>query len=302
MINKLLIFPFVFLFFGYGLLVGKDQIFPFDEIVSFKKILFHSERQFQDARSPDNLVTYKKTEQGNLKLHFFYPTNYNMNKTFPTAIFFFGGGWISGTPKQFYPQCEYLSSRGMLCVSAEYRVNSKHKTSPIESVEDAKSAIRYLRKNASKYKINMDKLVAGGGSAGGHLAAATGSLLKYDNTEEDLSISSKPNALILFNPVYDNSVNGYGYKRVQHYWRDISPTHNLSENTPPTIVFLGERDHHLSVDVAKEYQQRMIYNGVKSELHIYKDQEHGFFNFNKKYFNETLVKMDDFLKELDYLK
>ena len=281
----------------FGVAVGHYKIPPFSQLITLKKSSCNS--KFRTPRGPDTIITYKKTVHGDLKLHMFYPENYLKKSDLPAAIFYFGGGWKNGTPKEFYPQCEHLSSLGMICVSAEYRVSSKHNTSPQQSVEDGKSAIRYLRKNAKEYNINSNMIVAGGGSAGGHIAAATGTVLTYDNQDENLSISSKPNALILFNAVIDNSQEGYGYDRVKYYWKDISPLHNITKTTPPTIAFLGTKDHYIPVKTAIEFKDKMLDKNIQSELYIYENEKHGFFNKSK--YNETLEQMYKFLIELGYL-
>ena len=77
--------------------------------------------------------TYRKKE---LFIHIFEPEKRSENELLPAIVFFHGGGWFSGSPMQFFPHCEYFAKRGMIAFSAEYRIRSKHRTSPIESVID----------------------------------------------------------------------------------------------------------------------------------------------------------------------
>ena len=133
--------------------------------------------------TPDKMVVYKRVDDVELKLHIFEPPDRQANKPVPAIVFFFGGGWVGGTPTQFYHQCDYLASRGMMAISAEYRIKSKHGTTPFECVADGKSAIRWVRANAERLGINPDKIVAGGGSAGGHSTIVWG---------RDLSMSFRP--------------------------------------------------------------------------------------------------------------
>ncbi len=104
------------------------------------------------------------------------------------------------TPEQFEQQCRYLASRGMVAITVDYRVASRHKTKAVDAVRDAKSAVRWFRSHAAELMIDPDRIVAAGGSAGGHLAACTGTLNDFDEPDEDHSVSSRPNALVLFNP------------------------------------------------------------------------------------------------------
>ena len=262
---------------------------------------------------PDEILTYKTIGDVKLQLNIFNPSGWQppslrggwRNQPKPCIVFFFGGGWVGGTPSQFFPHCRYLASRGMVAISAEYRVKKKHKTSPYECVKDGKSAVRWIRKHAKELGIDPKRIAAGGGSAGGHVAAATGTVKGFEEPSEDKSISSRPNALVLFNPVYDNGPTGYGHDRVKDRWQEFSPMHNISKKTPPTIVFLGTKDKLIPVATAEKYKEIMKKAGVRCELHLYKDQPHGFFNYRKgknPYYNHTVITADKFLASLGYLK
>ena len=254
---------------------------------------------------PDALTEYKKTEKKPLKLHFFYPPNYKKTNAekYPAIVFFFGGGWSSGSPSQFYPFCKHLADLGVVAISADYRTAKSHGTSPKECVKDAKSAVRWIRQNAAKYNIDPKRIAAGGGSAGGHIAAATGTSTAFEEEAEDKTISSRPNLLVLFNPVIDNGPSGYGHSRVKGYYKQISPLHNITKETPNSIFFLGSTDNLIPVKTGEEWDKKIKAVGKKSELHIWKGQGHGFFNYkNKVIFDEIVAKMDTFLKSEGYLK
>ena len=253
--------------------------------------------------TPDKSPVYKTVEKTELKLHIFEPKDLKASDKRPSIVFFFGGGWSSGSPSQFYPHCKYLASRGMVAMSAEYRVKSRNKTTPLECVKDGKSVIRWIRQHAEELGIDPTRIAAGGGSAGGHVAAATGTTLGIEEKGEDLSISSRPDALVLFNPVFDNGPTGYGHSRVKKYWKEISPIHNITENTPPTVVFLGTEDKLIPVKTAEKYKKKMTDLGRRCDLKLYKDQDHGFFNYKSKdNYDKTVVAMDQFLESLGYLK
>jgi len=255
-----------------------------------------------DGFKPDRSVVYKKTAEGDLQLHIFNPDGLKPTDSRPAIVFFFGGGWNGGSPSQFYPHCQYLAARGMVAISAEYRVRSTHKTTPKECVKDGKSAIRWIRKNAKELGIDPAKLCAGGGSAGGHVAAAAAMTEGFNEEGEDTSISQVPAALVLFNPVYDNGPGGYGHDRVKEYWDQISPMHNISETTPPTIVFFGTKDTLVKPDMAEEYKRLMEAKGRRCDLYLYEGQKHGFFNYgNRDNYIKTVIEMDKFLASLGFL-
>ena len=247
---------------------------------------------------------YKKASGDDLWIYRFDPEGHDAEKDKrPAVVFFFGGGWNGGTPKQFIPHSQYLASRGIVAFVADYRVKSRQKTTPRECVADGKSAVRWIRKNAARLGIDPEKVLAGGGSAGGHVAAATGFCDGFDEADEDKSISSKPVATLLFNPVYDNGEKGYGHDRVKEWFPAISPAHSITKDDPPTIVFLGSKDKLIPVSTGENFRDKMTAAGIKNELHIYEGATHGFFNQGKKsgQFSDTVLKMDKFLVELGYL-
>lgn len=245
---------------------------------------------------------YKKASGDDLYIYRFDPEGHDPSTDkCPAVVFFFGGGWNGGTVAQFEPQARYLASRGMVTFVADYRVNSRQKVTPNVCVEDGKSAVRWVRENAKRLGIDPGKVIAGGGSAGGHIAAAAGICEGFENEDEDLSISSKPDALLLFNPVYDNSKEGgYSYDRIKKWFPAISPAQNITKDDPPTIVFLGTQDKHIPVATAEAFRDKMNESKIINELHIYEGEAHGFFNKGEG-FIDTLTKTDEFLVKLGYL-
>ncbi len=258
------------------------------------------ERAKKQSSAPDQAVVYKTVDKVELKLHVFNPPGHSPDRKAPAIVFFFGGGWVGGSPGQFFPQSAYLASRGMVAISAEYRVAGKHKTDPIACVKDGKSALRWIRANAQRLGIDPGRLAAGGGSAGGHVATATATLEGYNEAGEDLSVSCIPNALVLFNPVYNNGPEGWGHAKVKAYWESFSPYHNINKATPPAVVFLGTEDPLIPVAHAEGFKKKMEALGIRSDLHLYEGEKHGFFN-RSKYF-ETVVEADKFLASLGYLE
>lgn len=254
---------------------------------------------------PDRKVLYKTVDDVELKLHVFEPEGHEAKDERPAIVFFFGGGWVGGTPKQFYRQCEHLASRGMVAMAAEYRVRSQNGTDPRACVRDGKSAMRYIRAHAGELGVDPDRLAAGGGSAGGHVAAAMATVEGFNEASDDTSISCVPDALVLFNPVYDNGPNGYGYDRVKAYWKRFSPLHNIHEGMPPAITFLGTEDQLIPVSTGKKFREKMREAGVRSELILFEGMEHGFFNPGKhggEPYRKTVAAMDRFLVSLGFLE
>lgn len=253
---------------------------------------------------PDMKVVYKKIDSVDLSLHFFFPKTYSTTDQNAAIMFFHGGGWKGGAASHFYNQCKYFASRGMVAISVQYRTEQANNTGPTACVKDGKSALRWIRSHASDYGIDPNMIAAGGGSAGGHVAAASAVLLDYNDVSDDMSISPVPNALVLFNPVANNGPEGYGYERVKDYWQKFSPYHNLTKETPPTLIMLGTEDKLFNVSLAEQYKQKMENLGNRCDLILYEGQDHAFFNLdiNEEMHFRTMKDADLFLTSLGFLK
>ena len=261
--------------------------------------------------------TYKTVGDVELKLHVFdeaLPGHAPTPQGRTAIVFFFGGGWKSGTTAQFEPHSQYFATRGAVAITPEYRIRNKHQSTATQSVMDAKSAIRWVRKNAKRLGIYPDKVVAGGGSAGGHLAAAVATLPEFDEPGEDTSISCIPNGLLLFNPALDLRHQAFDIERDSERYQDIltrlgttperiSPTLNMREKAPPAIIFHGEDDPTVPFKQATEFQKGWSKHGV-CEVKGYAGQQHGFFNIhrNNEYFRLTTEAADRFLVKHGFLK
>jgi acetyl esterase len=243
---------------------------------------------------------YKTIDTLSLQLKIFQPAGFDASKQYPAIVFFFGGGWVNGNISQFQKQAVYLASRGMVTILADYRVSSRHHTTPFEAVADGKSAIRYVRQHSAELHIDPNRIAAGGGSAGGHVAAAT-DLTDLDEPAENLNISSRPNALVLFNPVFNNGPGEYGHDRIKDRFPEISPYHNIVKGAAPAVVFFGTKDKLVSVKTAEAYKAKMMEAGSRCELFLYPDQPHGFFNKGES-FTQTLREADVFLESLGYIQ
>ena len=245
---------------------------------------------------------YKKVDGKELKLLVDKPPGWTAADKRPAIVFFFGGGWVGGTPKQFERHSAYFASRGMVGVRVEYRTIAKgDKGPPLLSCADAKSAIRHVRAHAAELGIDPERIAGSGGSAGGHLGAFAALVEGLDDPEDDLKVSCKPDALVLFNPVFNNGPGEWGHERVGKRYRDFSPAHHVKKGAPPMIVFLGEKDDLIPVKVAKDFEADMKKAGSRCDTHLYPGAGHGFFN-SPPHYQTTVIESDKFLTSLGWLK
>ena len=248
---------------------------------------------------------YKTLGNKELFIHIFEPKNQNRNGLVPAIVFFHGGGWFGGSPMQFFPHCEYFAKRGIFAFSAEYRVKSQHGTSPVESVIDGKLAICWIRNQALNFGIDTNKIVAAGGSAGGHVALCSALIEGYESEPADCILGSKPNAMVLFNPVVDTMSDPRIASLIDGDGNIISPIHNIKKDLPPSIIFHGTRDKIIPFKDVELFTSKMKELGNSCELIAFERKGHAFFNFgtykNKPY-NVTVRAADRFLYNLGYLK
>jgi acetyl esterase len=250
--------------------------------------------------SPPDSIVFKQTPQGDLQMYFHYPDDWKAGDSRPAIVFFFGGGWRNGTVEQFRFQAEYLASRGIVCARADYRVLSRHETGPDKCVEDGKSAVRWIRENAEKLGVDPDKIVSSGGSAGGHVAFCTSVTDGLEAENEDPSISSRPNLLVLYNPVV-STLSDRHTERIgsEEMALKISPNDNLDEDVPPMIVFFGSEDGLLEPAFKTAELSEDLH--LDFSLWIAEGQAHGFFN-KSPWLESTTYLTDQFLTETGYLK
>lgn len=258
---------------------------------------------------PDRKVTYKTVGAVTLQLSIFNPPGHTPAQPRPGIVFFHGGGFNIGAPSNFYAQAQYLAGRGMVAISVEYRIRSRHQTTQREALMDAMSAMRWVRAHTSELGLDPQRIAAAGGSAGGFLAAAVTTLSGLDEPGEDTTTSTRPNALILFNSVMDRGPGSRAFAKVEaamgDRWKTISPLHNLYPNFPPTIHFLGRSDKNITVESAQKMKRTIEAIGGRCDLHLYDGQEHGFFNYGRgdnTHYRLTLIETDRFLASLGYLQ
>lgn len=257
---------------------------------------------------PDRFVTYKTVGQVALQISIFNPPGHRTDRPVAGIVFFHGGGFNIGAPSNFYAQAQYLASRGLVAMSVEYRIRSRHQTTQREAVQDAFSAMRWVRRHTAELGLDPARLAVAGGSAGGFLAAAVTTLSGLDEPGEDTTTSPRPNALILFNSMMDRGPGSRAFAKVEaampDRWRTISPLHNLYPNFPPTIHFLGKSDRNISVASAQKMKAEIEKVGGRCDLHLYEGQEHGFFNYGRgdnTYYRLTLIETDRFLTSIGFL-
>ncbi|QXD22821.1 alpha/beta hydrolase [Opitutia bacterium ISCC 51] len=213
---------------------------------------------------------YKKVGDRELAVHIFKPEKQDAPS--PAVVWYHGGGWNPrGRAGQFFEHGKILAGLGVVSVSVDYRgyEGTAQNRDISNCIADAKSAFRWVKAHAKELNIDTTRIAVGGGSAGGHLAAAVATLPGYDDPKDDLSIEINPSLQLLFNPAVDPSkVTGDGY----------SPLHTVKKGISPAVIFHGKADTTVPITQAYDYQRAMDKVGSECTLFAYAGQSHGFFN------------------------
>jgi acetyl esterase len=269
--------------------------------------------------------TYKPVAGGDLRLHVFQPGTFSTsanawdptfrkgNGKAPAILIFYGGGWSIGSVERFRGEAVHLASRGMVAILADYRVHCRYNTGVAEAVSDAKSAVRWVRSHSAELGIDPDRLVVGGGSAGGHIALSTATLDGFDEPGENVKVSARPDALVLFYPAVDLSQNPapkiYA-PLIGDRGRDLSPLYHLRRGLPPTLMLMGTADD--LYPPAAKYCSEAKAIGNDCQMFTYEGAPHGFDiasagkpeNAGQAavWYEDAIGKIDRFLERLGYLK
>jgi len=254
---------------------------------------------------PSRVVVYKHTGHNELQLHTFLPEGWKAGDKRPCFLAIHGGGWVAGTPKIMYCVTDYVARRGWVGLSVQYRLHRPDAgTTVFDSIRDVRSAVHYLRSHANELGIDPAKIVVGGRSAGGHLAASTVLFGAFDEPhghdphrrEGRDHAADAPAALVLFSPVIDTSADGYGKDVIGDRWRDVSPLHHVRGSLPPTIVLHGVRDSITPYVGAKAFVEAMQRAGNRCELVSHADGNHSYMMRTPELFEDAMAKTMAFLK------
>ena len=245
---------------------------------------------------PPNLTNvqedvYRTVGDVELKIYTFNPEGHQSSDRRAAIVFFFGGGFKQGSPAQFEQHCKYFASRGMVALTADYRVSSRHDTEVIDAVQDGMAAMSWVRANSESLGIDPDRIAASGGSAGGLIAACVGVVPELN---EDAPASSVPNVMVLFNPA------GMG-ESLGRIPESILPYHHMKKGIPPVVMMFGTEDRLL--EGARQFDKASQGLGNQCELLLWDGKGHGFFNYGKGEntdYLETTRAADRFLASLGY--
>jgi dienelactone hydrolase len=243
---------------------------------------------------------YKHSAGKPRQMEIYFPPNHDpATAKAPGLILFHGGGWTGGALGQFRAACAYFASRGLVCATAEYQMlgkgeRGKHPTELTAKrvcITDAKSAIRWFKQHAGELGIDPNRIITGGGSAGGHISALATLNPGLNDPADPQDIDTSVVAYLWFNPAFSP-----GDKQDA----EVDVLRHLKKDIAPAIVFFGTNDGwKKGWDTA--YAKLKSLGNTTTDEQLAQGLPHGFFN-GKPWRTVTLIAADRFLAKQGLLQ
>lgn len=247
---------------------------------------------------PDNVelrldVVYTRYGAREMRLDIYRPKG---NPTpLPAVLYVHGGGWKGGSKNAFRRQAAYLATRGFAGACVEYRLSGEAKWPA--AYDDVRAALRYLQDHAKELGIDVARIGAAGGSAGGHLAALLGTM------------PNPVKAVAAFNPALDlvaagknrqskanstvEAFLGCPYLEKPQLWADASPVTHVSPQSAAFLFLHGTSDTTVPYPQSVDMMNKLKAAGVHAEIFTAEGAPHAFFN-RPPWFEPTLQRMAEF--------
>lgn len=262
-------------------LKGQTTIQLYKEIPNSKTDLSYKEKA--DTGS-DGVIRISKVSIPEITI--FQPKNTGKKNT--AVIICPGGGYsILAYNLEGTEVAKILNSWGVSAIVLKYRLPSDAimKDKSIGPLQDAQSALKYVRRNAGKLNIDRDKIGIMGFSAGGHLASTASTHFDTAYISNPMNTSLRPDFSILAYPVisFTDQIGHLGSREnligknpsnglIQNFSNEL----HVTKNTPPTFLVLASDDKTVNPENSVEYYEALLKNHVPAEMHIYQNGGHGF--------------------------
>ena len=259
-----------------------------------------------------------------VKIFYVKPADCKPGEKRTAVVWIHGGGWAGGSTESFFPHARYFANRGAVGFCIQYRLVKAYGTTVADCLADCKSAIRYIRQHAAELGIDPDKIVVMGDSAGGHLASCLGTIDGFDDPTDNLKISPKPNAMVLYNPLSDFTTSVFINRIIggtaldkkttpesqiptneqTELAKKLSPIFNVHKNQPPTLLIHGTDDTVILPEQSVQFTEAMKKAGNSCKLILLPETTHAFVCANWKASEEVVVsairEADKFLISLGF--
>jgi acetyl esterase/lipase len=257
--------------------------------------------RWAERHPPDRTLQFAAADGHELDAHWFAPAS--ATGPLPLTILLHGGGWRRGSPSQFFPWCRRIAARGGACVSAAYRLAEDDGSDAVDAIDDVRRLLAFVAENAARLGVDPERIALGGGSAGGHLAAAA-ALVPGEPEPPALR------ALVLFNPAVDIAYPFPGFRllgpivpivgRMNALFRGDptpwSPERYVRPGLPPVWITHGTADGRVEFEASESFCRELVEAGNRCTLVPVEGADHGFFNEGCEAFEATWSALVPFLE------
>jgi acetyl esterase/lipase len=204
------------------------------------------------------------------------PADWKPGDRRPAFIFFFGGGFLRGTPDRSIGTARALNKIGYVGIAPDYRTPERFPgATPADCIADARASLRWVQDHADELGIDPNRIVVGGSSAGGSLAIWTAIEKTPPGSSDAESPRIKPAALILFSAPTDTA-NSKRAKLFGVHAQALSPLQNLDAKMPPTLAFHGDADATVTYEDGVRLRDKLQSTGNDITLVTVPGGSHGF--------------------------
>ncbi len=232
-------------------------------------------------------IVYAQRDGQDLVLHMFKPADWKPGDRRPAVIWIHGGAWVGGNPQGSLPFGRYFASRGAVTFVITYRKAKPEGPGVADCLADCRSAVRYVRAHAKELGVDPARIAVVGESAGGHLAASLGTIDGFDHPDDETSVSARPDAMVLYNPIVDMTEDDWIRYAVGgaaladkssprpadpasvSQARSLSPLFHVGPGQPPTLVLHGRGDKVVRVEQVERFAEAMKAAGNRCDLVLY---------------------------------
>jgi acetyl esterase/lipase len=277
---------------------------------------------FMRAPAAEKIV-YATRDGRDLRLELFRPADAASGQSRPAILWIHGGAWVGGTTEGFQPLARYFAARGMVAFTITYRLARPGGPTVADAVRDCRSALRYVRAHAAALGVDPGRIAVAGDSAGGHLAAALGTLPDLSHPDDDLRVSGRPDAMLLYNPIVDlteadwirYAVGGEALANRRSprpsddaslaTARTVSPLFHVAPGQPPALLLHGLEDKIVPIAQADRFAAAAHAAGNRCDYQRLPDLGHAFVIAGYKWPESVVVdavrRADRFLSSLGWL-
>ena len=204
----------------------------------------------------------------------------------PVVVLVHGGGWENGDKDTYIqPWFPVLTRASLAWASINYRLAPQyHFPKPVEDIE---AAVRFLRANANKYRLDENKIALMGESAGGHLVAMVagrgnvklrgvvdfyGPANLVSITEQRKQLSKTLQQFLGITEVNDET---------RKLMVEASPVTYISKKLPPMLLIHGDQDAAVPLAQSQEFCDKIKAAKARCELFVVPGAPHGVSNWEK---------------------